>query len=293
MLVPDAGVEGVVLRVMARDIAFHEEGEAELLIADAGALWEEVVEAAGVKGLFGIENLAGIPGTLGGAAVQNIGAYGAEFSQVFVYADGIDQPTGETRRIEGAQSLFAYRSSFFKSNPQFIVMRVALRLLKQAPLNTAYADLARLQASGIPLTTPSEVARAVRAVRAEKFPHTAGEGTAGSFFKNPIISQEHAAQLSERFPGLPAFPQADGRVKISLAWILDHVLALKGYAKGRVRLYEKQPLVMVGSTGATEAEVNALAREVRERVYAAVNITIEREVETFGTPATFLPDTQG
>ncbi len=284
VLVGDEGVDGIVLRIASGAVSFEDAGGDALLIADAGALWEDAVDAAAARGLSGIENLAGIPGTLGGAAVQNIGAYGAELSETFEYADVVDRATGGARRIARAEAAFAYRSSFFKTRRASIITRVALRLAKRTRPNLAYPDLARAQASGVPLVTPREIVRAVRAIRAGKLPSLAEEGTAGSFFKNPVIPRERAAELAERFPGLPTFPQEDGsHVKVSLAWLLDRALSLKGYAKGRVRLYEKQPLIIVAKRGATAAEVDALADDVRDRVFAATGIMLEREVEMFGT----------
>ena len=282
VLVPDAGVEGVVLKIALGDIVFEDESTDTLLIVGAGARWEDVVDAAAARGLFGIENLAGIPGTIGGAAVQNIGAYGAEFADTFAYVDVIDSATGGARRVERAEAAFAYRTSFFKAHRELIIMRVALRLVKSAMPNVAYPDLVRVQAAGAPLATPSEIACAIRAIRAAKFPQQSEEGTAGSFFKNPVISRERADELAKRFPEVPQFVQKDGAVKIPLAWLLDHALALKGFAKGAVRLYEKQPLVIVARAGARAEEVDAFARDVAERVFAATGITIEREVETFG-----------
>lgn len=282
VLVRDEGVEGVVLKVGLRGCTLTDDGGDTLLVAGAGLLWDEVVDRAAVQGIFGIENLAGIPGTVGGAAVQNIGAYGAEFSNVFSYADTIESATGEHARIERADAAFGYRTSFFKTHRTHVIERVALRLRKTAQPNLAYADLARAQAESVPLTTPQEIAHAIRAIRAEKFPHAAEEGSAGSFFKNPVIPREHAAVLAARYPGLPIFPHEDGAAKVSLAWILDHALSLKGFSLGPVRLYEKQPLVIVAREGARAQDIDALAREVEARVRRATGIAIEREVETFG-----------
>ncbi|MEK7114120.1 MAG: UDP-N-acetylmuramate dehydrogenase [Patescibacteria group bacterium] len=282
VLVPDTGIEGVVLKIAMRDSVYHNADGSIVLIAGAGALWDDVVDEVGRRGIFGIENLAGIPGTIGGAAVQNIGAYGAEFSTVFEYADSIDSTLGVRRRITRAEAAFAYRTSFFKKHRELIITKVALRFAKNAIPNIAYADVARMHAAGEPLSTPADIARAIRAIRAKKFPHAPEEGTAGSFFKNSIISRELADSLERRFPGLPTFSQEDGSVKIPLAWLFDHVLSLKGFTKGRVRLYEEQPLIIVTRAGARAAEVDALAREVTERVRRATGITIEREVETFG-----------
>lgn len=279
ILVPDAGYDGMVLKISLANITVEDEGENIRLVAGAGALWDDVVDTASAHGVFGIANLAGIPGTLGGAAVQNIGAYGAEFSEVFDYADSIDSRTGEKRRVTAGEASFAYRTSFFKEHRELIMTRIALRLRTQSKPNVAYADLARAQASGVSLDTPSEVARVVRAIRADKFPHASEEGTAGSFFKNPIITRELADSLALRFPGLPAYPHEDGRVKLSLAWLLDHALALKGYTEGFVRLYEKQPIVLVTRVGATASEVDAFAKDIAKKVFDATGMFIEREVE--------------
>ena len=282
VLVPDDGVEGVVMKIAFDDIAFEDRGDKTLLIAGAGALWEKIVDVASGRNLFGIENLAGIPGTAGGAAVQNIGAYGAELADVFEYADVFDAVTGKGGRVTRTEAEFAYRTSFFKTHRTAIIVCVALNLSKNEKVNLAYPDLARAHTEGVSLETPSDVATAVRAIRMKKFPHAPEEGTAGSFFKNPIISRELADSLALRFSGLPLFPQDNGMVKVSLAWILDHILTLKGFSKGKVRLYEEQPVIVVARAGATADEVNVFADEIAERVFDATGIRIEREVELFG-----------
>ncbi len=282
LLVPDAGVAGVVVKMAMQNISLQDTGDHLTIVADAGARWDTVVDAAGEQGIFGIENLAGIPGTVGGAAVQNIGAYGGELSRAFNYADCIDAATGATIRVTPSLAAFAYRTSIFKQKPGYIIVRVALRLAKDTEPNLTYADVARARAAGTPLATPREIASAIRSIRAKKFPSATDGGTAGSFFKNPAVPQAAADALRARFPELPTFPQKDGTVKIALAWVLDHVLSLKGHARGRVRLFENQPLVIVAQVGATASDVDALAREVENRVYTSIRISIEREVETFG-----------
>lgn len=128
LLVPDAGVDGVVVKMALGDIEFERSGDDMLLIAGAGALWEKIVDAASQRGLYGVENLAGIPGAIGGASVQNIGAYGAELADVFAYADCINSTTGARERIARADAAFAYRASFFKAHREYIIVRVAVRL---------------------------------------------------------------------------------------------------------------------------------------------------------------------
>jgi len=282
LLVPDEGVEGVVVKITMHDILFQDEGDTVLLIADAGAPWGKIVDAANARGLFGIQNLAGIPGTMGGAVVQNIGAYGAELADVFAYADVIDSTSGIHSQINRTDAAFGYRTSFFKKYRALIIARAALCLSKKGTPNLSYPDLAGAHASGAPLATPAEISCAVRAIRADKFPNSPDEGTAGSFFKNPIVDEKTLARLRVQYPGFPAYPVSTGGGKISLAWLFDHALSLKGYAKGNVRLYEKQPLVVVARAGATAAEVDAFACDIAKYVYDAIGIIIEREVETFG-----------
>jgi len=282
VLVADEGVDGVVLKVAMRDIQFESDGGDTLLVAGAGARWDDVVDSACVKGIFGIENLAGIPGTIGGAVVQNIGAYGAELANVFEYADVIDLRTGENKRITRSDAMFAYRTSFFKEQRAYVIARAALRFARGATPNISYPDIASRHTLGESLDTPSDIVRAVRAIRLKKFPKNAEEGTAGSFFKNPIVSRELADSLARRFPGLVVFPNENGMVKISLAWVLDKALSLKGFSIGGARLYEEQPLVIVARSGATAGEVDALAREVAGKVFIKIGIKIEREVEYVG-----------
>lgn len=281
LLVPDEGVKALVLKLNMADIRFEETGNDVLLIASAGAIWDEVVEAAIERNLYGIENLAGVPGTIGGATVQNIGAYGGEFSEVFAYAEVINIATGDSSRVTRAEAAFSYRMSAFKKKHDTVIVRTALRLSRAGTLRTDYADLQKAKEAGVSVSTPREVAEAVRAIRARKFPGRGGEGTAGSFFKNPVMSAGAFAALAAQYPELPSFPQPDGSIKIPLAWILDHMLSLKGYAVGTARLFENQPLAIVTQDGATANEVNALANDVVRRVQSATNILVEREVETF------------
>ena len=282
ILVPDAGVDGVVVRIALSGIEFSDHGDSTVLIAGAGVPWEEVVEAALARDLFGIENLAGIPGTVGGATVQNIGAYGVELEKVFEYADVIDATNGELKRITRNEAKFGYRTSYFKEHRELILIRVVLCLTKDGLPHLTYPDLLKASASGKSLKTPQEIAQIVRSIRAEKFPQRGELGTAGSFFKNPILSKELVLSLEKRFPGLPVFPQSNGSVKISLAWVLDHVLSLKGFSIGGAELYKKHSLVLVAEEGTTAAEVDTLARAIENKIFDALGIKIEREVETFG-----------
>jgi UDP-N-acetylmuramate dehydrogenase len=290
VLAGDAGYEGVIITPELRDdeyaLSFVDDGGGVLLVGGAGHGWDAVVDAAASRGLWGIENLAGIPGTLGAAPVQNIGAYGAELRDVLAWVEALDE-SGAVHRLQNEECSFGYRESRFKRDPSLTIMKVALRLSRAPAPRLSYKDLAAKAAAGAPLTTPAEVGSAVRSIRAGKFPDLREWGTAGSFFKNPVIPDETYAALRGRYPDLPGFPhQQDGglrkstMVKVPLAFILDRVLGLRGHALGAARLFEKQPLVIVAARGANAHEVEALAYDVAARVRDAVGIDIEREVRS-------------
>lgn len=280
VLIPDEGVEGLVVHIAVPNVAFAEEGDTALLVAGAGVAWDTLVAAATAAGLWGIENLAGIPGTAGAAPVQNIGAYGAELSDTFEWVEAVDRATGETVRMSAPDAALGYRDSAFKRIGRWVIARVALRLARTGSPRTLYKDFALSRERGEPLSTPSHIADAVRRIRRAKFPDpSSGEGTAGSFFKNPLLARKDYAALLERFPGMPGFEVGD-TVKVPLAWILDKALLLRGFSYGTVRLYEKQPLVLVASRTAHAADIDACALDVARRVYDATGIAIEREVRT-------------
>lgn len=277
VLPDDEGYDGVVIMLSFKEISFSEDGEQTLVIAGASVGWDDLVSLVVERGLWGIENLAGIPGTVGGAPVQNIGAYGAELKDVLSYIEVFDASTGTLRTLTSEECAFGYRESLFKQNPSLIILRVALSLTRNGTPNLSYKDLRSYSES--PLTTPSEIAEAVRAIRSRKFPDLSVCGTAGSFFKNPVVSEEAYKALTERYKDLPGFP-TNGGIKISLAWLLDNVLSLRGFCINQVRLFEAQPLVLVAEEGATAKDISLLAEEVATRVFDATGITLEREVRT-------------
>ncbi|MDR3546810.1 MAG: UDP-N-acetylmuramate dehydrogenase [Candidatus Pacebacteria bacterium] len=279
VLASDDGYDGVIIHVSADSIIFNDtdtNGEV-LAVVDAGVTWDAFVDASVSRGLWGIENLAGIPGSVGAAPVQNIGAYGADISQTLVWVETLDANSGEVRRFDHDECALGYRDSRFKRDPALIIMRVGFILRHDGTQNLAYADLAAKASAGVQLKTPAGIAKTVREIRAGKFPDLSVTGTAGSFFKNPTITESAFDGLKTRYPELPGYASIDG-VKVSLAWILDHVLNLRGYAEGRVRLFEKQPIVIVAENGATAHDVDALACHVEARVLDATGVVLEREV---------------
>ncbi len=269
VLIDDAGFNGLVIKIELMGV----EQEGEALIAGAGESWDVLVARAIEAGLWGIENLSGIPGTVGAAPVQNIGAYGTEIKDTLLWLEALDMQTGEVVRFANAECGFGYRTSVFKREPRrYVIMRVALQLKKDGHAQASYKDL-----GGMDSATIAQIRAKVLDIRAGKFPDLSVEGTAGSFFLNPVVSVEQAGQLASKYAGMPQFAVAGG-VKLSLAWLLDNALGLKGTAVGGARLYEKQPLVIAAARNTPARDVRALADLVAQKIKDECKIDVEQEV---------------
>lgn len=280
VLALESGYDGVVLHIRIPGIAFEASGDTVTATIGAGITWDVLVDVAAARGLWGLENLAGIPGTVGAAPVQNIGAYGAEVADTLSAVEVYDPEQDAIHIYRNEECRFGYRDSRFKQERHLIITKVTFTLLANGTPRTHYPDLEARKADGASLETPSDIARVVREVRSRKFPDLTQYGTAGSFFKNPILSQDAFAQLEARYRAIPRYEVAGG-TKVPLAWILDHVLALRNFAMGPVSLFERQPLVLVTNEGASAHDVEALATHVASLVRDATGIDIEREVQTF------------
>lgn len=276
ILAADAGFEGLIIHMRLGDLSVDE--EAATITAGAGVVWDQVVAQAGLRCWWGMENLAGIPGTVGASPVQNIGAYGSELKDTVLSVEVFDVVTEEKLSLNRDECVFGYRDSRFKREPGLIITSVTFQLEKDGAPQLQYKDLREQVENGVSMQTPKEIAQAVRSVRSHKFPDMRVYGTAGSFFKNPTISTQQYEQLLSQYPGLPGFPQEKG-VKIPLAWILDHVLHLNDFAMGRASLFKRQPLVLVTEPGATSVDVERIAEHVSDLVHRSTNILIEREVQ--------------
>jgi len=272
VLFADAGFDGLVVKIEVAGI----ERRGDEYVAGAGEPWDALCARAAADGLWGIENLSGIPGTLGGACVQNIGAYGAALSSVIEWVEVWDRAKNATRRLTREECSFGYRDSAFKHNDS-IVLRAALKLSPSARPNLSYKDLAERFSGKEPSLI--EVRSAVVDIRSRKFPDLAREGTAGSFFLNPVLPRAQALALQGRFPGMPLFdmPETD-RVKVPLAWLLDRALKLRGHAEGGARLFERQPLVIAALPGTRAAEVRALSDRVKKEAQEKLGLRVEEEV---------------
>jgi UDP-N-acetylmuramate dehydrogenase len=281
ILIGDEGFDGLVIHMGMMGISEKKQDTKFIISAAAGEQWDTLVEYAVEHGLYGIENLSAIPGTVGAAPVQNIGAYGAEVSQVMYAVHALDTREMKFVDLNKEECLFSYRESMFKKEKgRYIITRVDFLLDPNGSVNTSYKDVSDYFAhKKNTAPTLKEVRETVTNIRWGKLPDWKLWGTAGSFFKNPIISANDFMRLKKMYPGLPGYPESDGRVKVSLGWILDKVCNAKGLCKGNACVYEKQALVLVSKPGATSEEVVALAQELMRLVKEKTGIVIEGEVE--------------
>ncbi len=278
VLARDEPYEGVILLMRNEGIEASTEGDHVFLTAGAGVSWDTFVREAAARELWGIENLAGIPGTVGAAPVQNIGAYGAEVKDTIHTLRVLDTRTGEISVLTNEACEFGYRDSAFKRDSGRIILSVTFALSETPAPSLSYKDLTSAAERGEDLSTPHAIGEVVRAIRALKFPDLSCVGTAGSFFKNPTVSVETYESLKARNPAIPGFLNETG-VKIPLAFVLDKVLGLRGYTQGAVSLYDAQPLVLVARNGATAHDIDTFANAIAARVQDEVGIVIEREVQ--------------
>lgn len=280
ILVPDEGVRGVVMRMDIVGIEYEEKGSGVVWVrAGAGVQLDDLVADTVLWGLWGLENLSLIPGTVGATPIQNVGAYGVEVSDCVVSVEAVDRKTGEARSFTSGECDFSYRNSFFKTadGSDYILTHVTFALSANPRPRLAYAELERWAQTQEQITIEA-IRSAVITIRQNKFPDWHKEGTAGSFFKNPIISKELADSLRVLYPELPLYEVDGGRFKCALGFVLDKICNLRGYREGNVRLYEKQALVLVADRGATAAEVKNFAEYVTNKVKAETRISVEWEV---------------
>lgn len=278
MLGDDGISNAVFFKVTSAGIDHSNQGGEVVLSAYAGERWDAVVSYAVRNRFFGFENLSGIPGNVGGALVQNIGAYGSALSDTVLEVEVFDMEVGVVRTLRKEECLFGYRTSLFKMHPtRFVILRGTFCLKISGVVNIAYKDLKEVFADNKP--EMSEVRDTVLSIRARKFPDIKKEGTAGSFFKNPIVTEIEAEALKARFPDVPLFsiPEEAG-VKVPLAWFLDRVMQLRGYAQGNVRCFEAQPLVLVAQKDAKASEVRAFAAHIQSRVLNEIGLSVTPEV---------------
>jgi len=269
---------GVVLHVALKGIELLGESETQRFLAvAAGENWHELVRYTVEQGWAGLENLSLIPGTVGAAPVQNIGAYGVELAERCAAVDVVDLTTGESGVISAEDCRFAYRDSRFKQEPgRYLITSVLLKLPKTFVPKLDYPGGREALVGGE--VTPLAVSDAICQVRRGKLPGLEADqpGSAGSFFQNPIISSEQAAILREQWPMMPIWEVADGQVKLSAAWLIEQC-GWKGLRQGDAGVYEKHALVLVNHGQASGAALWALAEQIMQSVQARFGVSLRPE----------------
>jgi UDP-N-acetylmuramate dehydrogenase len=270
----------LVLKVEVRGMRIVDESADDRVVeAGAGESWHEFVAWAVEQGCFGLENLALIPGTVGAAPVQNIGAYGVELKDRFEALDAVDLVTGRSVTLRAGISRFGYRDSEFKHSlaGRSVITRVRFRLPRRWQPVIGYLDLQRkIAATGVSEPDARQVFEWVCAIRRAKLPDPATVGNAGSFFKNPVVTKEQCRDIIGRDPEIVHYPLPDGSVKLAAGWMID-ACGWKGKTVGQAGVYEKQALVLVNRGAAIGSEVMTLARAIQESVYGRFGIRLEPE----------------
>ena len=272
---------GAILHAISKDIKITGETEHEVYVqADAGVVWDDFVDWTISHELYGLENLSLIPGEVGASAVQNIGAYGIEACQYIAQVNTLEIATGKTQAFDVKECDYGYRHSIFKStlSGQYIITSVVYRLSREFTPHLEYGALRSLLTQH-KISEQEVTARQLRDliidVRNEKLPHPKETGSAGSFFMNPVVTQETYERLALSYPNIPHYP-APGGVKLSAGWMIDQA-GWKGKRIGCAGVYDKQALVLVNHGGASGADIVALAKKIQEDIYQQFGIKIYPE----------------
>ncbi len=272
---------GVVIKNNLKGIEKVKENEEHVWIrSGSGEVWHDLVMYAVKNGYGGIENLSLIPGTVGAAPIQNIGAYGVELKSVFEELEAVHLVTGEPKTFSLADCLFGYRDSIFKHElkNQFMITSVTLRLSKHPVLNTTYGAIeTELNVMGVTEKNIRSVSEAVCNIRRSKLPDPAVIGNAGSFFKNPEVTTEKFESLKKDFPGMVAYPTVPGKVKLAAGWLIEQG-GWKGKVSGNVGMHKQQALVLVNYGNATGKELFNHAKLVQQSIKEKFDVELEMEV---------------
>ncbi|PWB35914.1 UDP-N-acetylenolpyruvoylglucosamine reductase [Pseudomonas sp. SDI] len=274
-----ADVQALVLRMASQGIrVLSDDGQRVVVEAEAGEAWHPFVQWTLDHGMAGLENLSLIPGTVGAAPMQNIGAYGVEIKDVFAGLTALDRHTGELRDFDLQACDFGYRDSLFKRNPgRWLILRVRFALSRGTQLHLDYGPVRqRLNEQGVEQPSAQDVSTAICSIRREKLPDPLELGNAGSFFKNPVVAAVLVERIRQAHPGLVAYPQADGQVKLAAGWLIEQA-GWKGFRDGDAGVHQQQALVLVNYGQASGGQLHALAQKIQGDILARFGVELEME----------------
>lgn len=272
-------IDALVLHMASRgQCVLSDDGKRVVVEAQAGEPWHPFVQWSLAQGYCGLENLSLIPGTVGAAPMQNVGAYGVEIKDVFAGLTALDRQTGELRDFSLEECAFGYRDSVFKRNPgRWLILRVRFALSHDLQAHLDYGPVRqRLAEQGVEQPTAQSISDAICSIRREKLPDPAELGNAGSFFKNPVVSAELVDSIRSQYPGVVAYPQAGGQVKLAAGWLIEQA-GWKGYRDGDAGVHRLQSLVLVNYGQASGAQVHALAQRIQADILQRFGVELEME----------------
>jgi UDP-N-acetylmuramate dehydrogenase len=277
-------VNGLVLKMDIRGIDELKEDPTHVYVrAGAGENWHSFVQYTIGRNWGGLENLSLIPGNVGAAPIQNIGAYGVELKDSFYELEAYDLKEKKVFAFGVNDCLFGYRDSMFKTSEKgrYIILNVTFILKKMPVLKTSYGAIREeLKIMGVQSPTIKDISEAVIRIRRSKLPDPSEIGNAGSFFKNPVVDQKQFLALSVKYPDLPAYPHEDQSVKLAAGWLIEQC-GWKGYRKGDAGVHDKQALVLVNYGKATGREIIELSEKIMASVLKKFGVHLEREVNVF------------
>ena len=278
-------VDFTVLQINLKGIeVVEEDADTVVLKASAGENWHQFVLYTLENNYGGVENLSLIPGNVGTAPIQNIGAYGVELKDTFVSCEAIDIQTLESRTFTEEECEFGYRNSIFKNDAKdkYIITSVSFRLAKHSHnLHTTYGAIDKaLIEMGIEKPTIKDVSNAVIRIRQEKLPDPKILGNSGSFFKNPVVTKSDLDNLQKNFPEIPFYIVSEEEIKIPAGWLIDKA-GLKGYREGDAGVHKNQALVLVNYGGASGKEILDLSKKIQQEIYSQFQIHLQPEVNIF------------
>lgn len=273
--------EGIVIKNNLKGISIVSETTENVIVsAMAGEIWHDFVIWCIDKHYSGLENLSLIPGCVGASPMQNIGAYGVEIKDVFYNLEALDIETGIRRIFNLEECKFGYRESIFKHelNNKFLITSVSFKLKKKLELNTSYGAINdELLKMGVVTPNIKDVSNAVINIRQSKLPDPKITGNAGSFFKNPEVSEENYLQLKQKYPNLVAYPLANGKYKLAAGWLIEQC-GLKGFELNGAAVHDKQALVLINKNNCNGNSIYELSTYVLQKVFNTFGVTLEREV---------------
>ncbi|QXH48422.1 UDP-N-acetylmuramate dehydrogenase [Pseudomonas xanthosomatis] len=272
-------IDALVLHMASRGRRLlSDDGERVVVEAEAGEPWHPFVQWSLEQGLCGLENLSLIPGTVGAAPMQNVGAYGVEIKDVFAGLTALDRETGQLRDFSLQECAFGYRDSLFKREPgRWLILRVRFALQRSLQAHLDYGPVRQcLVEQGVEQVTAKAISEAICSIRREKLPDPAELGNAGSFFKNPVVPVELAERIRGQYPTLVGYPQADGQVKLAAGWLIEQA-GWKGYRDGDAGVHRLQSLVLVNYGQASGAQLHELAQRIQADILERFGVRLEME----------------